>query len=49
MNHETLMLYENGNVLAVAMLLEKNLKVCLDNNNKCYSDNTNNSKKAFTC
>ena len=45
MHHETLMLYENGNVLTVSMLLEKNLKVCLDNDNKRYSDNANNSKK----
>ena len=45
MNHKTLMLYENGNVLTVTMLFEKNLKVCLDNDNKRYSDNTSNSEK----
>ena len=41
MNHKMFMLYENGNVLTVAMLFEKNLKVCLDNDNKRYSENTN--------
>ena len=45
MNHKTLMLYENGNVLMVTMLLENNLKVFLDKDNKHYSDNANNSKK----
>ena len=45
MNHKTLMLYENSNALTVTMLFEKNLKVCLDNDNKSYSDNTSNSEK----
>ena len=39
MSHKMLMLYENGNVLAVSMLFEKNLKVSLDNDNKRCSDN----------
>ena len=41
--------YENGNVLAVAMLLEKNLKICVGNDKKCYSGNENDSKKRHTC
>ena len=45
MNHKTLMLNENVNVLAVTILFEKNLNGCLDNDNERYSDNTNDSKK----
>ena len=44
MNHETLMLCVNGDVLAVKMMFEKNLNVCLDNDNKRSSNNTNGSK-----
>ena len=48
MNHETFILHENDNVLTVKMLFEKNLKVCLDNDNERCSDNANDSKKMNT-